>query len=381
MDHGDFMPHGHCYFWTPDVLWTNVVADGAIALAYFTIPVTLFLFVRQRRDLAFPWIFMLFGAFILLCGTTHAFDIYTTWVPEYRIEGWIKAATALVSVTTAAVLVPLMPKALALPSPADLRREVAERRAAEAEARDLADRLEQRVTARTRELERANVDLREFVHVVSHDLREPLRAVSNFTAQLDRRYGDALDERGREYVSLARDGAVRMQNMLRDLVDYARLDKESLDEESISIDEVLQAVLADLSAPIEDTGAEIEIAAPLPVVEASFTHLHQLLTNLLSNAIKYAGDAPPRIRVEAEAADEWLELRVIDHGLGVPEEHRARVFEMFQRLHTREEIEGSGVGLAICRRIVERLGGEIRVEDTPGRGATFVVRIPQRRVR
>ena len=123
------------------------------------------------------------------------------------------------------------------------------------------------------------------------------------------------------------------------------------------------------------------MAAPLPVVEASFTHLHQLLTNLLSNAIKYAGDAPPRIRVEAEAADEWLELRVIDHGLGVPAEHRARVFEMFQRLHTREEIEGSGVGLAICRRIVERLGGEIRVEDTPGRGATFVVRIPQRRVR
>ncbi|MEC7521068.1 MAG: ATP-binding protein [Myxococcota bacterium] len=378
MDHGEFMPHGHCYFWTPDVLWTNVVADGAIAIAYFTIPVILGVFVRRRSDLAFPWIFLLFGAFILLCGSTHAFDIYTTWVPEYRVEGWLKAATALVSVATAAVLVPLMPKALALPSPDDLRREVQERRAAEDEARQLAERLEERVAERTRELERLNADLREFVHVVSHDLREPLRAVSNFTAQLERRYGDRLDERGREYLELSRDGAVRMQQMLRDLVDYARLDKESLDEEDVSLADVVRDVRADLSGLVEDSSARIEVADDLPTVRASYTHLHQLLTNLVGNAIKYAGDAPPRIRVEADARADGVELRVIDHGMGIAEEHRARVFEMFQRLHTREEIEGSGVGLAICRRIVERLAGTIRIEDTEGGGATFVVWLPAR---
>ncbi|HJL18171.1 MAG TPA: ATP-binding protein [Sandaracinaceae bacterium LLY-WYZ-13_1] len=372
----EFMPHGHCYFWTPDVLWLHVGSDLAIALAYFTIPLALGFFVRRRRDLAFPGIFLLFGAFILACGTTHAFGVWTTWIPDYRIEGWIKAVTALVSVATACVLFPLVPKALALPSPAELRREVEERRRAEESVRELNAELEARVAARTEELERLNEELRQFVHVVSHDLRAPLRAVTGFTQLLEERHAEALGASGAELAAHAHGGARRMQRMLADLVTYARIDAAPPDESPVALGPLVEEVLSDLRDPLEASGAEVEVGEALPTVRGSRTHLHQLLQNLLSNAVKYAGDAPPRIAIDASAEAERLTLRVIDRGVGVPPEQAPRIFEMFQRLHTDEEAEGTGIGLAICRRIAERHGGTIAVEQTPGGGATFRVELP-----
>jgi len=160
MDHFDFMPHGMCYLWRPDLLALHVISDSLITLAYFSIPFTLLYFVRRRRDLEFNWMFVCFAVFIVACGTTHLMEIVTVWKPEYYVSGVIKAITALASVPTAILLVRLIPQALALPSPASLRREVEERQRAEQEVRRANEALEARVADRTAELEAMNVKLR-----------------------------------------------------------------------------------------------------------------------------------------------------------------------------------------------------------------------------
>lgn len=157
----DFLPHGYCYRWQSDVVWLHVVSDLLIALAYYFIPFALVYIVRKRRDLAYPWMFVLFGVFILACGTTHLMSIWVVWQPVYRLDGFVKAITAIASVPTAILLVRLAPAIIALPSPAQLRQEVAERKAAEQQVRELNTELERRVEERTRELEDANRQLRE----------------------------------------------------------------------------------------------------------------------------------------------------------------------------------------------------------------------------
>jgi two-component system NtrC family sensor kinase len=185
------MPHGHCYLWRPEIIWLHVVSDGLISLAYFLIPFVLVHLVRKRRDLAFDWMFVLFGTFVLACGTTHVMAIWTLWHPVYRLEGVIKAITALASLPTAFLLLRLVPQAMALPSPEQLRianrsleREIADRKIAEKEIRTLNMELERRVAERTQELmeanerlKRMNDDLTHFAYAASHDLQEPLRMV------------------------------------------------------------------------------------------------------------------------------------------------------------------------------------------------------------
>ena len=223
----DFMPHGHCYFWKPGILWLSVVSDSLITLAYSSIPAALIYFVRRRKDLAFNWIFVMFGVFILACGATHAMDVWTVWNGTYRLSAVIKLITALSSVGTAIVLWPLVPKALALPSPAqleqvnsELRLQVRERERVEGEIRALNSELETKVQERTEQLRRSNQSLEEFAYVASHDLQEPLRMVGSYVQLLGRRYGDKLGEDGGEYIHYAEDGAKRMQGLINDLLEY-----------------------------------------------------------------------------------------------------------------------------------------------------------------
>ena len=222
----------------------------------------------------------------------------------------------------------------------------------------------------TNELRNSNEELQQFAYVASHDLREPLRMVSGYMALLEKKYSDSLDERGKEYVRSAIDGAVRMDSLIVDLLAYSRAGTLPINLQQVDLNEVARRALKNLSQAIEETHAHIEIS-PLPEVVADKTQMLQVFQNLIGNAVKYHGSEEPVIVVTAtERGDEW-EVMVQDNGIGIPVEQQGRLFQMFMRLHTREEYEGTGIGLALVKKIVERHGGRIWVESDGRSGSTF----------
>ncbi len=225
------------------------------------------------------------------------------------------------------------------------------------------------------ELARSNRELEMFAYVVSHDLQEPLRMVQSYVQLLERRYSDRLDEDAREFIDFAVDGTRRMQGMIDDLLRYSRVGSRGGDFERVQIDEVLEEVLSNLAASIDETNAVVH-CEELPELTADRGQMVQLFQNLIGNAIKFSGDEPPEVRITSEARNGSWVIAVEDNGIGIPEEQRERIFAIFQRLHRPEAYPGTGIGLAICKKIVERHGGRIRVESTPGEGSTFYVTLP-----
>jgi PAS domain S-box-containing protein len=623
----DFMPHGHCFYWRPDVVWLHVCANALIALAYFSIPVLLFSFVRRKRAFQFNWMLYLFASFIFWCGVTHVFDIVTLWTPVYRLDGVIRAITALVSVATAILLVPLIPKALALRSPDELeeayrkleeenqksrtsqdllakqaakleeqasllelstdaiivrdkqgvilfwnrgaeelygwkRQEAigqtsldllktksalpieaiyrhlaeharwqgevtqqkrdgtsvaiaarwvlqknfgissgeileinsditAEKQAAELVEisrreqyqRSVADvipqliwitkpdgqheyfnhqwfdytghvdigsanegwvdavhpddaaavskmwaqskktgsfldvecrflrhdgsyrwhlcravplkdahgviqkwfgtctdiepqkQTEHALNVKTRDLARSNRDLEQFAYVSSHDLKEPLRMVTIYVQMLEREYGNQLDDKARQYIRFAAEGATRMNRLIGDLLQYSRLDIESKNKGVVDTNAVVQEVLTLLAPHIREANLEVDIAE-LPNVRANRTQITQLFQNLISNAIKFRRSEAPYIRISATRQGTFYQFIVEDNGIGIRPEYQHKIFVIFQRLHGRDKYPGTGIGLAICKKIVEGLGGKISIQSEEGQGSSFVFTIP-----
>ncbi len=228
---------------------------------------------------------------------------------------------------------------------------------------------------RERELEASNERLAQFAYAASHDLQEPLRMVTSYLQLLERRYADELDSDAEEFIAFAVDGAERMGDMIDALLEYSRVETRGEPLEPVDLEATLEAVRRDLELQIEESDAEIT-ADSLPRVRGDENQLRQVFQNLLSNAIQYSGDEPPRIRVTAERADSMWRVSVGDEGIGIDPGDQERVFEVFQRLHSHEEHSGTGIGLALCRRIVERHGGEIRLDSEPGEGATFSFTLP-----
>ncbi len=227
------------------------------------------------------------------------------------------------------------------------------------------------------ELRRSNAELEQFAYVASHDLQEPLRMVANYTELLAQRYRGQLDEKADKYIHYAVDGARRMQRLVADLLAYSRVGSQGQPLVPVDAQEALQGVLDSLRALIQDTRAEIT-HDPLPGVMADDTQLRQLLQNLISNAIKFRGEAPPRIRITVKPRPQqnlW-EFAVADNGIGLEMQYAQRIFQMFQRLHELGRYEGSGIGLAIAKRIVERHGGTIWVESRLGAGTTMFFTLP-----
>jgi PAS domain S-box-containing protein len=217
---------------------------------------------------------------------------------------------------------------------------------------------------------RANAELEQFAYIASHDLQEPLRMVASFTELLGQRYRGQLDAKADQYIFYAVDGARRMQQLIADLLAYSRVGSQGGPLVPVACDGVLPRVLGVLQPAIAETGAAFEIG-PLPTVLADEGELGQLLQNLVGNALKFRGEAPPRIAIAARwHGDRWL-FSVADNGIGIEMRYAERIFQMFQRLHDRGTFEGSGIGLAIAKRIVERHGGRIWFESTPGAGTTF----------
>ncbi|GAB1821307.1 sensor histidine kinase [Herbidospora sp. RD11066] len=230
---------------------------------------------------------------------------------------------------------------------------------------------EQALADQAAELKRSNSELEQFAYVASHDLQEPLRKVASFTQMLEQRYGDQLDDRAKQYIKFAVDGAKRMQLLINDLLDFSRVGRVTGDREPTSTGDALRAALDNLGARIEDTGATVTYA-DLPVVNGNKLQLTQLFQNLIGNAIKFRSDDAPEISITAERKDGMWEFACSDNGIGVDAKYADRIFLIFQRLHPRDVYPGTGIGLALCRKIVEYHGGRIWLEDNPDhKGTTF----------
>jgi signal transduction histidine kinase len=252
---------------------------------------------------------------------------------------------------------------------------VVERELGEARMRRERRRGQEELRRSVEELARSNAELEQFAYVVSHDLQEPLRMVASYVQLLEERYKDQLDSNAREFIAYAVDGATRMKRMITDLLTYSRAGKNGKETVEVACEAALGQACADLRASITEAAAEIS-HSPLPTVLGDADQLTHLFQNLIGNAIKFRSQAPPRVHVSAELnGQEWV-FSVCDNGIGVDPQFADRIFLVFQRLHAREDYPGTGIGLAIARKIVERQGGRIWVESEPGKGATFHFTVP-----
>lgn len=422
-----YTPREYCMDYDASVIWMHVVADGAIALAYYSIPVALLFFVRRRRDLSFSWMFVCFALFILACGTTHVMNIVAIWHAVYRLDGLIKFLTGVVSLGTAAMLWMLIPRALALPSPAALRaanaqlaEEIETRRAAEESLRELRNELERRVETRTAELSTANAQLREeieartraerdreallirernareeaerasrakddFLATVSHELRTPLSAITGWVHVLQQ--PDVTGAEVAEGMAVIARNARTQAELIDDLLDMSRIiaGRLRLEVQPVELTAVIEAALetvepAALAKEITVERRFDRIALP---VTGDAGRLQQVVANLLNNAVKFT----PRgghVRIALERVDNDMQITVSDTGIGIPAEFIPQLFQPFQQADatTTRRHGGLGLGLAIVRHLVELHGGTISVRSPgEGQGATFTVRLPVRPAR
>jgi len=640
LDHSDFVPRPACGGWTESLILLHNISDGLIWLSYMAIPIILIYFISQRKDIPFQYIFWLFGAFIVTCGITHLLDILTFYIPHYRLSGFVKSITALVSVGTVVALIPTIPKVFAMRSPKEFEHELEQRKKAENEIRKLNEELEKRVHERTSELEnqiaerkkteaqlrqviesmpnaivmsdqnskitlvntlveklfgydreeligqpvdilvpkrfqknhpqfregflhnpqsramgagrdlyalkkdgseipveiginpiqtdqglqvlsaivditerkkaeaqlrqviesvpnalvmsdqnskitlvntmveklfgynreeligqpvdilvpqrfqknhpqfregflhepqsramgagrdlyalkkdgtempveiglnpiqtdqglqvlsaivditerkttekaleahtkelaRSNEELQQFAYVASHDLREPLRMVSSYVQLLEHRYKDKLDDDAKEFIHFAVDGAERLQTLIKDLLSFSRVGTRGKPFQPTNIQDMMDQVCSDLQFVIADHEAKIEYNN-LPTVLADETQMSQVFQNLISNAIKFHSDEKPHIRVEAQLENQLWTFTISDNGIGIDPEFAERIFIIFQRLHTRDQYPGTGIGLAVCKKIVERHGGQIWIEPNTPKGTRVSFTIPER---
>lgn len=405
-----FMGHGHCYLWRPDLVLLHSVSDTLIAASYFTIPLALYVLMLKRKDLEYEWMFLLFALFIFSCGLTHLMAVYNIWNGAYYVSGALKAITAAVSLLTAALIWPLIPKALALPRPmelqaanAKLREEITRRTVSEDSLETARAELERRVeelTAtknrleeeieqrrilekeekkKTEALRRSNEELEQFAFIASHDLREPLRKLMAFTDLLmTGKYGQ-FNEKGQQFVQYIREAAERMDALLNSLLSYSRISSRWEVEEDVSLAQTLRDACRDLQLRIEETGASIHSDDPLCDVKGDRVQIRQLFQNLLGNALKYRSpDRPPEIHITSKIdhSEKRCHIEISDNGIGFDMAYHDQIFEVFKRLHGRGEYEGTGMGLAICRKIVGRHGGTLRARSREGEGATFLFDLP-----
>jgi len=228
-----------------------------------------------------------------------------------------------------------------------------------------------------KELERSNAELQQFAYIASHDLQEPLRMVSSFTQLLEKRYKGKLDSDADDYIGYIIEGAHRMKDLIDDLLTFSRLNTDTREFKSTDLNQLIKKVLLNFKSVINDNNAQIT-HDPLPNLICDSSQFIQLFQNLISNALKFQGDEFPEIHISSQTSGKnWL-FSIRDNGIGIDTGHKEMIFNIFKRLHTHEEYEGTGIGLAICKKVVERHGGQIWVESKPSRGSTFYFTIPKK---
>lgn len=484
------MPHGHCFLWKPELLWLHVLSDAGIAGAYYAIPLALLYFVRNRQDLPYKALFVLFSAFIWLCGTTHLMGIWVIWHPDYAADGVIKAFTAIVSIIACLVTIRLLPLALQFANPAELARlklaaqlqrseamlssvvehtldglitinaegivetynpacerifgykaaevlgqnirmlmpephqgqhdgylrhymETGEKKIIGTAGRELtakrkdgslcpidlsisAFRLgdqqffsgiirditgrkeaEKQLLQYTRALERSNQDLDEFAHIASHDLKEPLRGVQTLATFLKEDYGDKLDEKGVERLNRMTALVQRMEQLITSLLYFSQLGYSQMAVQETDPNALIADIRLMMDSFLKKKHAGIFVPEPLPVVTCDKVRVAEVFRNLITNAVKY-NDKPEKIveigfikGMDAPHGRARDIFYVRDNGTGIAPEHHEDIFRMFRRLPSAMDEEGSGAGLTFVKKIIERSGGRIWLESTPGQGTTF----------
>ncbi|WP_413198897.1 ATP-binding protein [Nostoc piscinale] len=374
-----FIPHGHCYLWKPELVWLNIISDGAIALAYYSIPLLLIYFISKRQDVPFNGVFLLFGAFILACGSGHLIDIWTLWHPDYWVSSIVKAFTAIISIYTAFALIYLMPQALTLPSPAQLeainkvlKTEIIERK-----------RIEQELRLAEEAAKNSSQAKSEFLANMSHELRTPLNGILGYTQILQRT--EKLSEKGSKGVGIIYQCGSHLLTLINDILDLSKIEARKL--ELNLIDFYLPAFIDSVSeicrirAEQKVIGFHVLLDPDLPIgIRADEKRLRQVLINLLGNAIKFTqqGSVTFKVKVINQAIhDEGkiiykLRFEVIDTGTGITPEQIEKIFVPFEQAGSQKrQTEGTGLGLAISQKIISLMGSQIKVESEFGKGSTF----------
>jgi len=374
-----FIPHGHCYLWQTGLVWLHIISDATIAFAYYSIPFLLIYFISKRKDVPFNGVFLLFGAFIIACGTGHLMDIWTLWHPDYWIAGALKALTAIISIYTAFALFYLMPQALALPSPAQLEvinralsTEIVERKRIEQELRQAEEIAQNSSQAKS-----------EFLANMSHELRTPLNGILGYTQILQRT--ESLSEKGRKGVSIIYQCGSHLLTLINDVLDLSKIEARKL--ELYPVDFYLPAFIDSVTeicrirAEQKVIAFHVELDPDLPMgIHADEKRLRQVLINLLSNAIKFTnqGSVTFKVQVIGQESDAngktnyKIRFQVIDTGTGIIPEQAEKIFQPFEQVgNQKRQSEGTGLGLAISQQIVLLMDSQIQVQSEFGKGSTF----------
>jgi signal transduction histidine kinase len=413
-----FLPHGFCLTGDDRIIALNVLSDLGIALAYFSIPVFLIILVVRRRDLTLPSTFLLFSAFILLCGLSHVVEVVTYWVPIYVLDGLIKAATALVSLATAITLWPMMPRLLTAASPAQLQEanqqlavQLRTHTEAETELARFNAELETRVAARTADLTRTNAELEAeiasnrriaselavardqaeqasrvkslFLAAMSHDLRTPLNAIIGFSDTiLSEAFGPLEHPRYRGYIDDIHRSGRLLLSMINNILDLSKIEAGKREIEPVRLDggELTHACVRLIKAEIEEKQLIVSVAVdPTVEIQADDLAFRQVLLNLLSNAVKFTPTGGRIIvRIQPAPAGGAL-VEVADSGIGMSNEALQGALEPFGKLGVmtaRRAGAGSGLGLSIVLRLMELHGGSFSIDSAPAKGTTVRLVFP-----
>lgn len=357
-DTSDWPPRWYCGNWTDFHGWLYIFSDLLIWGAYMAIPLILIRFIILKQGIPLQRVFWLFGAFILLCGLTHLIDATMFWVPMYRLNALIRFLTGIVSIATVIALFRYFNEALGLRTSQEFERELTYRQRA------------------VQELTRSNEELQQFAYIASHDLQSPLRTIENYMTLLEAKHGKELNDDARKLIDVTTAASGRMRVLINDLLEFSRIGN-AIDFVPVDLNQLLAEIIGEQQEDIRTSGAEIEVG-PLPTLNAHQTDLKQLFQNLLSNGIKYRRtNVPPIIKIRADDLGDSYQLSIADNGIGIDSKYYERIFQLFQRLHGRNQFPGTGIGLATCKKVVEIYGGRIWLESRINEGTTFYVVLPK----
>lgn len=393
-----FMPHGHCYYWEPWVMWSHAIPDSIIALAYFFIPLNLVYIFRRRREFTYIWIAICFAIFIWGCGATHVMDVINIWEPYYRLDSGIRIVTALASIGTAFILFKVTPAVVVIPTKAEwekvneelktsnenLQQTVTDLVDAQEMLEKMNQSLEEKVKARTQELENKNAQLSQinfeldnFIYVASHDLKAP---VANLEGLINIAEDKASsDEELVNLFSFIKTSVHKLDNTIEELSDINRIHRTvGKDIRTLDLEEILQEVENSVSELIKESKARIQKELHVTRVYFSHTGLRSILYNLISNSLKYrSADRPLDIRITSIVEGQHHKITVSDNGIGFDMSKKDIAFSLFKRLHA--HVEGSGMGLYMVKRIMEQLDGNVEVESEIDKGTTFYLYLKKSR--